>query len=243
MLDIDNVWASYDAAVPVLKGVSLHVGRSDAVAVVGANGAGKSTLLRVISGLLPCSQGRIRFDGIDLTGVAAHRRVEMGLVHVPEGRQMLPEMTVEENLLLGGYVRRRDASGLTRTIEELYQLFPILKERRRQLTRLLSGGEQQMVALGRALMAEPRLLLCDEPSLGLAPLVVRDIFAALAKLRARAIPIVLVEQNAKMALKLADRGVVLRNGLVAISGTAAELGSSDEVRAAYLGASVPLTAK
>lgn len=235
VLVIEDLWAAYEIAEPVLKGVSLRLEANEVMAVLGANGAGKSTLLRVISGLLPCRSGHIRFDGVDVTRMPAHRRVEMGLVHVPEGRQMLPDMTVEENLLLGGYVRRRDKAAMARTSEEVYTLFPILKERRHAPARVLSGGQQQMVALGRALMAKPRLLLCDEPSFGLAPLVVKDIFEVLAGLRGRGAPILLVEQNATKALQLADRGLVLRSGAVAFVDSAANLVASEEVRAAYLG--------
>jgi branched-chain amino acid transport system ATP-binding protein len=235
VLEIEDLWAAYESAEPVLKGVSLQLHAHEVMAVLGANGAGKSTLLRVISGLLPCRKGRIRFDGVDVTRLPAHRRVEIGLVQVPEGRQMLSDMTVEENLLLGGYVRRRARGAIEQSRDEVYALFPVLKERRHAAAGLLSGGQQQMVALGRALMAGPRLLLCDEPSFGLAPLVVNDIFAVLARFRGRGTPILLVEQNAKKALELADRGVLLRGGTVAFAGSAAELTAGEEVRAVYLG--------
>jgi len=239
VLEIEDLWAAYETAEPVLKGISLRLEANEVMAVLGANGAGKSTLLRVVSGLLPCQKGRIRFDGVDVTRMPAHRRVEIGLVQVPEGRQMLPDMTVEENLLLGGYVRRRDNAAMAQTREEVYALFPMLKERRQALAGLLSGGQQQMVALGRALMARPRLLLCDEPSFGLAPLVVKDIFVVLAGLRGRGTPILLVEQNAKKALELADRGLLLRGGAVAFAGSAAELAAGAKVSAAYLGSGAP----
>jgi branched-chain amino acid transport system ATP-binding protein len=200
MLTLDQVWAAYDPNVPVLKGVSLALSGQETVAVLGANGAGKSTLLRLLSGLLPCLDGRIQFDGVDITRTPPDRRVQMGIVQVPEGRQMLTGMSVEENLMLGGYVHRRDGAGLARALEEIYALFPVLLERRKQLAGSLSGGQQQMVSIGRALMARPRILLCDEPSFGLAPLVVRDIFVVLQGLRSRGIQILLVEQNAKKAL-------------------------------------------
>jgi branched-chain amino acid transport system ATP-binding protein len=236
MLVVEDVWAAYDDAAPVLRGVSLRIEAREIVAVLGANGAGKSTLLRAISGLIPIQRGRVVFDGRDVSAMPPHRRVTMGLIHVPEGRQVLPGLTVQENLLLGGYVRRHDRGALDRAAGQVYELFPILRERVQQLSRSLSGGEQQMLALGRALMAGPRLLLLDEPSLGLAPLVVRRIFEVIAFLRDQGIPILLVEQNAKKAIELADRGVVLRRGNVVIAGPAADLLASQEVRAAYLGA-------
>lgn len=237
MLSIEGVSACYEANVPVLRSISFEVGAKEVIAVLGANGAGKSTLLRVISGLLPSSSGRIMLDGIDITTIPPERRVQMGVVQVPEGRQMLAGMTVKENLLLGGYVRRHDRVGLKNTMEEMFQLFPILEERQHSLTSRLSGGEQQMVAIARALMAKPRVVLCDEPSFGVAPLVVREIFIVLASMRNMGIPVLLVEQNAKKALELCDRGVLLRNGEIVFSGSANELSNSDAVNSAYLGKS------
>jgi branched-chain amino acid transport system ATP-binding protein len=235
MLTVDQVWAAYEDAAPVLKGVSLRIDAHEIVAVLGANGAGKSTLLRVISGLLPSQHGCILFEGRDMTRVPPHRRVAMGLVQVPEGRQVLPGLTVEDNLLLGGYVHRRNRAALDQGMARVFELFPIFRDRRWQLAGSLSGGEQQMLALGRALMAEPRLLLLDEPSLGLAPLVAKQIFEIIARLRQRGIPILLVEQNAKKAMELADRGLVLRNGQVVMAGSGADLLASEEVQSAYLG--------
>jgi branched-chain amino acid transport system ATP-binding protein len=235
MLSIQNVSACYEPGVKVLKSVSIELGTNEVIAVLGANGAGKSTLLRVISGLLPCTSGQILLGGVDITHLPPDRRVQMGVVQVPEGRQILPGMTVRENMLLGGYVRRKDRSGLASTMEEMFELFPVLKERQRQLAGFLSGGQQQMVAIARALMAKPRVLLCDEPSFGIAPLVIREIFVVLASLRENRIPILLVEQNTKKALDLADRGVLLRNGEVVFSGSADELTRSDAVNSAYLG--------
>jgi branched-chain amino acid transport system ATP-binding protein len=235
MLSIQNISACYEPSVPVLKSVSLELGANEVIAVLGANGAGKSTLLRVISGLLPCTAGRMLLDGVDITNLPPDRRVRMGVVQVPEGRQMLPGMTVKENLLLGGYVRRKDRAGLVRTMDEVFSLFPILQERAQQLAGSLSGGQQQMVAIGRALMAKPRVMLCDEPSFGVAPLIVREIFAVLSSLRRQGIPILLVEQNAKKALELSDRGVLLRNGAVVFCGSADEIKNSDAVNSAYLG--------
>jgi branched-chain amino acid transport system ATP-binding protein len=235
MLSIVNVSACYETGVNVLKSVSIDLGPNEVIAVLGANGAGKSTLLRVISGLLPCTSGQIQLDGIDITHLPPDRRVQMGIVQVPEGRQILPGMTVKENILLGGYVRRKDQAGLASTIEEMFELFPILRERQQQLAGFLSGGEQQMVAIARALMGKPRVLLCDEPSFGIAPLVIQEIFAVLESLREKQISILLVEQNAKKALGLSNRGVLLRNGEVVFSGSADELNRSDAVNSAYLG--------
>jgi branched-chain amino acid transport system ATP-binding protein len=235
MLTVEEVWAAYEGATPVLRGVSFSIGAREIVAVLGANGAGKSTLLRVISGLLPSQRGRVLFDGRDLREVPPHRRVAMGLVQAPEGRQVLPGLSVEENLLLGGYVRRRDPAALDRAMARVFELFPILRDRRRQLSGSLSGGEQQMLALGRALMAGPRLLLLDEPSLGLAPLAVKQVFEVIARLRDQGLPILLVEQNAKKAIELADRGLVLRSGEVVMAGRGSDLLDSEEVRSAYLG--------
>ncbi|OGA92580.1 MAG: ABC transporter ATP-binding protein [Betaproteobacteria bacterium RIFCSPLOWO2_12_FULL_66_14] len=235
MLVLENVWAGYDDAAAVLKGVSFRVDPLEIVAMLGVNGAGKSTLLRVISGLLPARRGSISFEGRSIAGVPPHRRTALGLVQVPEGRQILSSMTVEENLLLGGYLQRRDKAALERAAAQVYELFPILRERRRQLGGSLSGGEQQMLAIGRALMAKPRLLLLDEPSLGLAPLVVKHIFQVIALLRDQGISILLVEQNAKKAIELADRGLILRNGEVVLTGAGIELWASEEVKSAYLG--------
>lgn len=235
MLSVQNLSAAYEPTVPVLKSVSLELGANEVVAVLGANGAGKSTLLRVISGLLPCTSGRIVLDDVDITNAAPDRRVQMGLVQVPEGRQMLPGMSVKENIMLGGYVRRKDPAGLARTMDEVMHLFPVLRERQRQLAGSLSGGQQQMVAIARALMAKPRIVLCDEPSFGIAPLVVKEVFGVLALLRRQGVPILLVEQNAKKALELSDRGVLLRRGELVFSGSASELVTSDAVNSAYLG--------
>jgi branched-chain amino acid transport system ATP-binding protein len=243
MLSVQNLSAAYEPTVPVLKSVSLELGANEVVAVLGANGAGKSTLLRVISGLLPCTSGRIVLDGVDITNAAPDRRVQMGLVQVPEGRQMLPGMSVKENIMLGGYVRRKDRAGLARTMDEVLHLFPVLRERQQQLAGLLSGGQQQMVAIARALMARPRVVLCDEPSFGIAPLVVKEVFAVLASLRRQGVPILLVEQNAKKALELSDRGVLLRRGELIFSGSASELVTSDAVNSAYLGKTTVGTAR
>jgi branched-chain amino acid transport system ATP-binding protein len=213
--------------------MSLRSG--EMVAVLGANGAGKSTLLRALSGLIALRQGSISLGGKDISRAPAHQRVEMGLIHVPEMRQMLSGLSVEDNLLMGAYVKRRDRNWVAEAIEQVYQTFPILRERRHQIARSLSGGEQQMVAIGRALMAKPAVLMCDEPSLGLAPMIVKDILRELGRLRDRGIPILLVEQNARKALEIADRAFVLKRGEMVLSGSAAELRSNPDVKAAYLG--------
>ena len=235
ILEIDDAWVSYSKGTHALRGVSLALGGGEMVALLGANGAGKSTLLRAVSGLLPLQKGHIRMNGEDISTLLASRRVELGLVHVPEGRQMLSGLSVEENLLIGGYVKRKHADWVVRTVADVYRLFPVLLERRRQLAGSLSGGEQQMVALGRALMAGPKVLMCDEPSLGLAPLVVKEIMSVISRLRDEGLPVLLVEQNARMALQVADRAIVLKSGEVTLAGVAAELRGNADVSAAYLG--------
>lgn len=235
LLEADDLWVAYDPGVFALKGVSLQLNAGEMVAVLGGNGAGKSTLLRTISGLLPLTKGTLRMNGKDISRLPTSARVELGLVHVPEGRQMLPGLTVEENLRIGGYVQRRRPDFLARTEERIYAMFPILRDRRLQLAGSLSGGQQQMVAIGRALMADPKVLMCDEPSLGLAPLVVQDILKVIAALRDEGIPVLLVEQNARKALSIADRGVVLKRGEISMRGSAQQLLDDPDVAAAYLG--------
>jgi branched-chain amino acid transport system ATP-binding protein len=203
--------------------------------VLGANGAGKSTLLRAVSGIVPLRGGRIYFEGNDITDLAPSHRVGLGIVHVPEGRQMLQGLTVHENLLLGAYVRRHESiASINATKQEICQLFPILEERENQLAGSLSGGQQQMLALGRALMSKPKVLMCDEPSLGIAPMVVAEIFSSISRLRDGGIPILLVEQNAKKALALADRAVVMQRGQIKLAGAARDVASSEALSAAYL---------
>jgi len=235
MIEANDITVSYRRGSDALCGLSLALQGGEMVAVLGANGAGKSTLLRALSGLIELQKGSIRLDGRDISRTPAHRRVAMGLVHVPEMRQMLSGLSVEENLLMGAYVRRHDRDWIAQAIEEVYRTFPVLRERRQQISRSLSGGEQQMVAIGRALMGKPTVLMCDEPSLGLAPMIVNDIFRELGRLRDRGIPILLVEQNARKALEIADRAVVLKRGVMVLTGSAAELRSNPDVRAAYLG--------
>jgi branched-chain amino acid transport system ATP-binding protein len=219
--------------VAALRAVSLTVAAGELVALVGGNGAGKTTLLRTVSGVRPASAGRIAFDGRDITRLTPARRVAQGIVQVPEGRQVFAPLSVEDNLLLGTYARGRAerADGL----ERAYHMFPALKQRRSAPAGALSGGQQQMLAIARGLMARPRLLLLDEPSMGLAPLLIAEIFAAIQALKRAGTTILLVEQNAAQALKVADRAYVLETGRVVLSGTGAELAANEQVKAAYLG--------
>ncbi|MFM7232280.1 MAG: ABC transporter ATP-binding protein [bacterium] len=221
-------------AVHALKNVSVAVGQGEIVTLIGANGAGKTTLLRTISGLVPARSGRIVFEGRDISRVPPHEIVALGLSQSPEGRMVFANLSVEDNLELGAY-RRKDGDGIRRDRDEVFRLFPRLLERRRQLSGTLSGGEQQMLAIGRALMSRPRMLLLDEPSLGIAPLLVRDIFRTIVEINQRGVTVVLVEQNAHMALGIAKRGYVLETGRVVLEDEAARLAANDEVRAAYLG--------
>jgi len=233
LLDLDDLHVHY-GAIHALKGVTIVVETGQIVTLVGANGAGKSTTLRAISGLLKPSQGAIRFQGKSLAGCPAHEIVRLGISHVPEGRIVFANLSVEDNLELGAYLRR-DRAGIVADRKKIYALFPRLEERRRQASGTLSGGEQQMLAIGRALMARPKLLLMDEPSLGLAPLLVREIFRVIREIREQGMTIVLVEQNARMALSVADRGYVLETGVVCLSDRCEVLLRSPEVQAAYLG--------
>ena len=234
-LRIDDLNVRY-GQIQALKGVSLEVGPGEIVTLLGANGAGKTTLMRTISGILRAHSGRVCYGQAELGRVRADDIVRLGVSHVPEGRRVFATLNVAENLLLGGYTRPR-AEALA-TLRSVYALFPRLDERRRQLAGTLSGGEQQMLAIARALMARPRLLLLDEPSLGLAPVIVRDIFRALRRIRETGTTLLLVEQNARMALKLADRGYVMETGRIVTHGTAAALLASPDVQASYLGGHV-----
>ncbi|GAB4274065.1 MAG: ABC transporter ATP-binding protein [Coriobacteriia bacterium] len=233
LLEVEGLVTGY-GHVKVLDGVSLEVRQGETVTVIGSNGAGKTTLLRCLAGLLPAWEGDVRFDGASLVGVEPHKRVAGGLVLVPEGRSLFGPLSVEENLRLGAYGRRD--GGVERDKAMVLDLFPVLRERLQQSAATLSGGEQQMLAIARALMSGPRLLLLDEPSLGLAPLVIRDIFSVLERLREEGMTILLIEQDASMALKHSDRGYVMRTGEVVLSGASADLAKNDEVRLAYLGA-------
>jgi branched-chain amino acid transport system ATP-binding protein len=236
MLRILNLETAY-GALRVLKGVSLHVSPGEVVAIIGANGAGKTTLLKTIAGALRPRSGSIHYDRREIQGAAADRIVGLGCALVPEGRHVFSSMSVRENLVLGAYCRRRGwgRPQVASRIEEVYELFGILREREHQPAGTLSGGQQQMLAIGRALMSGPRLLMMDEPSLGVAPLVVRDIYRTIAALRERGLTILLVEQNARVALGVADRGYVIETGQVVLEGTAPELCDNREVQRAYLG--------
>ena len=233
MLEIGNLHAGY-GAVRALRGVSLEVNVGEVVALIGANGAGKSTLLRTISGVLKPTSGAVRFEGRTLNGMAEDKIVRLGILQVQEGRGILTRMSVQENLEMGAY-GRSDKTEIRRDMEMVFDKFPVLRERRRQFGATLSGGEQQMLAIGRALMARPKLLMLDEPSLGLAPLIVRQIFDAIRALNTRErLTVFLVEQNAFHALKLAHRGYVMVNGAITLAGTGAELLERPEVKSAYL---------
>ena len=233
MLEVDALSVAY-GDMTALDGVSIRVEAGETVTVLGANAAGKTTLLRTISGLTPQRAGTVRFEGEAIDRLPAHARVERGLVLVPEGRMVFPFLSVEDNLHLGAFGQRARpaAPGM---IDKVYAMFPRLLERRRQMAGSLSGGEQQMLALGRGLMSQPRLLMLDEPSLGLAPRLVQEVMARVADIRAEGVTVLIVEQNVQQTLKLADRGYVLENGRLSLSGSAADLAASDEVRRAYLG--------
>nr|WP_216367686.1 ABC transporter ATP-binding protein [Geobacillus sp. DSP4a] len=220
--------------IHALKGVSLEVNKGEIVTLIGANGAGKTTLLKTISGLLKPKSGDIVYEGASIAGKAAQTIVKQGISHVPEGRRVFANMTVEENLELGAFLRK-DKDGIQQDFAKVFQLFPRLEERRKQLAGTLSGGEQQMLAIGRALMARPKLLLLDEPSMGLAPLLVKTIFRIIQEINESGTTILLVEQNAHMALSIADRAYVIESGRVVLSGAASELQASEQVKQAYLG--------
>jgi branched-chain amino acid transport system ATP-binding protein len=222
-------------AIEALKGISLEVRTGEIVTIIGGNGAGKSTLMKAISGLEPVASGRIAFDGTDITHLAGHRRVPLGIAQSPEGRQVFPDQTVRDNLMLGAWHRKGDRDAVEADVEAQFATFPRLRERSEQLAGTMSGGEQQMLAIARALMARPKLLLLDEPSLGLAPLVVREIFTVIRALKARGVTILLVEQMANQALAVADRACVLETGSITLQGRGADLRKDPKVRAAYLG--------
>ena len=233
MLKIDNIDVYY-CAIHALKGISLEVKEGEIVTLIGANGAGKSTTLRTISGLLKPKTGSITFLGQDIAGVRAHEIVKKGISQVPEGRRVFAEMTVMENLDLGAFVRK-DKAGIQQDLKHVFELFPRLEERKNQSAGTLSGGEQQMLAMGRALMSRPKLLLLDEPSMGLAPLLIKEIFNIIVDINKSGTTVLLVEQNANMALSIANRAYVLETGRITLSGSAKELAASEDVRKAYLG--------
>jgi branched-chain amino acid transport system ATP-binding protein len=231
MLELKNVSARY-GAIQALEAVSLTVPAGQMVCLLGANGAGKTTTLNCISGVAPVAAGRIRFEGGDITGLSIDKIVARGIVQVPEGREIFPELTVNDNLLLGCWLNRKHIAAL---FERVYDYFPRLKERGKQPAGTLSGGEQQMLMIGRALMARPKLLLMDEPSLGLSPVLIEQVFAILARINREGVPILLVEQNARVALAASQYGYVLENGEVRLHGPSSDLVENSEIRAAYLG--------
>ena len=234
MLQVNDAVVRY-GAITALHGISFNVQKGEIVTLLGANGAGKTTTLRMLSGLHSPSSGTITFEGHDITNTKAHDFSALGISHVPEGRRIFPQMTVEENLEMGAFVRQGAYGDDT---ERMYETFPIMKERRKQLGGNLSGGEQQMLAIGRALMANPRLLLLDEPSMGLAPMFIETIFRIIGEIRESGTTVLIVEQNASQALRLADRGYVMENGLIVFEDTALNLLHDERIRAVYLGESV-----
>ena len=231
MLEVKDLHVNY-GAVRALNGISLHVDDGEIVSLIGANGAGKTTTLRTITGLEKAASGSVMFDGHDLRKAEPSKIITYKLAHVPEGRHIFPQMTVEENLEMGAYA---DPAGMEETMKDVYKRFPRLEERRRQLAGTLSGGEQQMLAVGRALMAKPKMILMDEPSMGLSPLLVKEIFAIIQEVNKQGITILLVEQNAKMALAISDRAYVLETGTITIEGDAQQLLNDPRVKKAYLG--------
>ena len=233
MLKVDNINVYY-GAIHALKGISVEVSRGQIVTLIGANGAGKSTTLRTISGLLKPKSGQITFEGQNIAGMAAQNIVKLGISQVPEGRRVFANMSVQENLELGAYLRS-DTKEIKEDMNKIFSRFPRLSERRSQLAGTLSGGEQQMLAMGRALMSRPRILLLDEPSMGLAPLLVKEIFSIIKDINETGTTVLLVEQNAHMALSIANKAYVLETGRIILSGEAKELAESEEVRKAYLG--------
>lgn len=233
LLNVENLQVSY-GLIQAIKGVSFHVEQGEIVALIGANGAGKTTIMHAISGLLPKRGGSVTFDGKNITNTPAHKLVPMGIAQVPEGRRIFQELTVAENLRLGAYTQN-DKQRNEETLERMFERFPILKERSRQIAGTLSGGEQQMLAMSRALMSHPKLLLLDEPGMGLSPLYVNTIFEMIQKVNEEGTTVLLVEQNAKKALSIAHRAYVLEIGLLQKTGTGAELLADDSIRKAYLG--------
>ena len=233
MLKVDNLTVHY-GGIEALKDISFTVGEGEIVSLIGANGAGKSTILKVLSGLHKATSGTVQFENADSMKWTAQKLVKMGISHVPEGRRVFSGLTVLENLEMGGFLRKNN-NGMSEDLEAIYKRFPILRERRHQDAQTLSGGEQQMLAMGRALISKPKLLLLDEPSMGLAPLYIQEIFKIIQEINAQGTTVLLIEQNAKMALSIADRGYVLETGTVVLEGTGQELLESGEVKKAYLG--------
>lgn len=233
MLKVEGLKVNY-GMIKAVKGIDFEVHDGEIVALIGANGAGKTTTMHTISGLLKASAGSITLDGKEVSKLPAHKIVELGIVQCPEGRRIFAQQTIEENLSLGAYVRK-DRKEIEADMEKVFELFPILKERRKQPAGTLSGGEQQMLAMARALMAKPKIMLLDEPSMGLSPLLVKEIFYIIKDINRQGVTVLLVEQNAKMALGIANRAYVLESGKISLSGTGEELLNSDSVKKAYLG--------
>lgn len=233
MLEVKDLYVNY-GAVEAIKGISFTVQPGEIVTLIGANGAGKTTTLHTISGLVKAKSGSITYNGTDLQKIDPSKIISLGIAHVPEGRHVFPEMTVEENLQMGAFISKNKEETAT-AMQDVYEKFPRLRERRRQLAGTLSGGEQQMVAVGRALMGKPSIILMDEPSMGLSPLLVKEVFAIIKEIHAAGITVLLNEQNAKMALSIADRAYVLETGTISISGDAQELLKDERVKKAYLG--------
>ncbi|MBN1776894.1 MAG: ABC transporter ATP-binding protein [Clostridiales bacterium] len=234
MLKIEDLVVSY-GAIQALRGISLEVNEGEIVSLIGANGAGKTTTLHALTGLIPIKSGKVHYQKKNLRKVRAHEIVSLGLAHVPEGRQVFRRMTVIENLLMGAY-SRTDRAEIAQNLTKVYKHFPRLEERAKQIAGTLSGGEQQMLAMGRAMMSAPKLIVMDEPSMGLSPILVKEVFNIIEDMHKEGITILLVEQNAKMALSVADRAYVLENGKISMSGKASELLDDEKVRQAYLGA-------
>ncbi len=233
MLKVENLVVRY-GMIEAIKGISFEVNDGEICTLIGANGAGKTTTMHTISGLLRPASGKIELDGVDITKVPNYKIVEMGIAQCPERRRVFAQQTVEDNLILGAYTRK-DKDGITADMKKVYELFPRLLERKKQLAGTLSGGEQQMLAMGRALMAKPKIILLDEPSMGLSPLLVKEIFHIIEDINKQGVTVLLVEQNAKMALAIADRAYVLETGKITLQGTGAELANDPRVQKAYLG--------
>ena len=233
MLEVKDLQVYY-GVIQALKGISFEVNQGEVIALIGANGAGKTTTLQTLTGIIPSKAGSIRFEGKDITKVPAHKIVEMGMAHVPEGRRVFADMTVYENLLMGAYTRK-DKNEIAQSLANVYKRFPRLEERKNQRAGTLSGGEQQMLAMGRALMSKPRIILMDEPSMGLSPIFVNEIFDIIKEVSEGGTTVLLVEQNAKKALSIADRAYVLETGNITLSGKAEELLNDESVQKAYLG--------
>lgn len=233
MLEVKDLQVYY-GVIQALKGISFEVNQGEVIALIGANGAGKTTTLQTLTGIIPSKAGKISFEGKDITKTPAHKIVEMGMAHVPEGRRVFADMTVYENLLMGAYTRK-DKNEISQSLENVYKRFPRLKERKNQRAGTLSGGEQQMLAMGRALMSKPRIILMDEPSMGLSPIFVNEIFDIIKEVSEGGTTVLLVEQNAKKALSIADRAYVMETGNITLSGKAEDLLNNESVQKAYLG--------